>query len=537
MHIQPPQRLTAANNDTAGRTVTGLALPYGVPGHSSKGTVIAEAGSVELPADLKRIKLYRDHSNVAGSPVGYCTSATETAEGIEMSFRIGSTPDGDAALADVTEGIRDALSVEIVGAEIGAGGRLTAGTITAVALVAVPAFADARVASFTASLHPAPAEADAGEDAPPVPPPAPPAPDLEPPADADADADAEDDAGDVDTSADNDNNTQDDQEIEMPEKINPPAEQESKLAAAAAPAGLTAARVNTAAPAVTFSSVVDTLLGVREGRERDAMMTAALADITQSAHPHVASPAWLGELWSGVSYTREIIPTMTSRQLTGRKATGWRWTTRPTVDDYLGDKTEIPTNTPVTEAVELTAKRIAGGHDIDRAYFDFNDREFIESYFRAMTESYAMVTDDRAAEFLVTEAAENIGDTQADLLRAAAKARQLVKRGTRTEATTYLVNPDDMFELLDVTTMDNPAYLELIGVDPSKFITSDLAPAGSVIAYAKPAVEWYELGSSPIRVEAEHLARGGRDAALFGYWAAFVTNPAGLVTVPFGAGA
>lgn len=517
MHTQLPQRLTAANNDTAGRTVTGLALPYGVPGHSSKGTVIAEAGSVELPADLKRIKLYRDHSNVAGSPVGYCTSATETAEGIEMSFRIGSTPDGDAALADVTEGIRDALSVEIVGAEIGAGGKLTGGTITAVALVAVPAFADARVASFTASLHD---EAQAEDDE----------------AEQDLEDEAQADAADVDNSADNDNNTPDDQEIEnMPEKINPPAEQESKLAAAAAPAGLTAARVNSAAPAVTFSSVVDTLLGVREGRERDAMMTAALADITKSAHPHVTSPGWLGELWNGVAYTREIIPTMTSRQLTGRKATGWRWTTRPTVDDYAGDKAEIPTNTPVTEAVELTARRIAGGHDIDRAYFDFNDREFIESYFRAMTESYAMVTDDRAAEFLVTEAAENIGDAQPDLLRAAAKARQIVKRGTRTEATTYLVNPDDMFELLDVTTMDNPAYLELIGVDPSKFITSDLAPAGSVVAYAKPAVEWYELGSSPIRVEAEHLARGGRDAALFGYWTAFVTNPAGLVTVPFGA--
>lgn len=517
MHTQLPQRLTAANNDTAGRTVAGLALPYGVPGHSSKGTVIAEAGSVELPADLKRIKLYRDHSNVAGSPVGYCTSATETAEGIEMSFRIGSTPDGDAALADVTEGIRDALSVEIVGAEIGAGGKLTGGTITAVALVAVPAFADARVASFTASLHDE-AEQDLEQD-------------LEPPAEDDAEADA----GDVDNSADNDNNPLTDQEIEMPEKISTPAEQESKLAAA--PAGLTAARVNSSAPAVTFSSVVDTLLGVREGRERDAMMTAALADITKSAHPHVSSPGWLGELWNGVSYSREIIPTMTSRQLTGRKATGWRWTTRPTVDDYAGDKAEIPTNTPVTEAVELTARRIAGGHDIDRAYFDFNDREFIESYFRAMTESYAMVTDDRAAEFIVTEAAENLGDAQPDLLRAAAKARQIVKRGTRTEATTYLVNPDDMFELLDVTTMDNPAYLELIGVDPAKFITSDLAPAGSVVAYAKPAVEWYELGSSPIRVEAEHLARGGRDAALFGYWTAFVTNPAGLVTVPFGAGA
>lgn len=510
--------ITAAASD--GRTVTGLALPYGVPGHSSRGRVIVDRGAVALAADLKRIKLYRDHSDASGTPVGYCTAAEDTAEGIVMSFKIGATPDGDAALADVAEGIRDALSVEIMGAELGPGNRLKAGTITAVALVAVPAFDDARVHGFTASLNTDPADGQAPEPVAPVA-----------------------DAGAVDNDRDNDANTTPEEDEDMTNETKSPAPEPvatvpapatpaAPAAPAAAPVGLTAARTRT--PEITFASVVDALLGAREGAPRNDLMTAALADITRSAHPGVASSAWLGELWSGIAYKREIVPTMTAKRLTSMRGTGWRWVTKPTVDDYAGDKAEIPTNTPVTEAVTLTPKRLAGGHDIDRAYFDFNDREFLASYFGAMTESYAIVSDERAAEFLALEAAKNIGPAQSDLLRAAAKARQLIKGARAGEATSFLVNPEDMFALMDLTALDNPAYLELLGVDPAKFITSEAVTAGSVIAYAKPAVEFHELGSAPIRVEAEHIANGGRDAAVFGYYAPFVANPAGIVEVPFG---
>lgn len=503
------ENLTTAS--ATGRTVTGLALPFGAPGKSSRGTVTVNAGAVSIDRDLKRIKLYRDHSNAGGAPVGYCTAARETDAGIEMSFRIGDTADGDSALADVREGIRDALSVEVMGAEITGSGELVAGQITAVALVAIPAFDDARVSAFTASLHTEPApETDDDPD--------------------ESEADDED-STEIDTPGDNEIDPDTDQEENDMTENTVATDHTEESAPAAAPTGLTATR--TREPIVTASAVVDTLIGVRQGRERDDMMTAALADIKRSAHPGVKSSAWLGELWDGVAFTREIVPTMTNKTLTSMRATGWRWTTKPTVNDYKGDKADIPTNTPKTEAVTLEPKRLAGGHDIDRAFFDFDDREFIQSYFAAMTESYAMVSDDRAAAFIVAEAAKNQGDSQPDLLRAAAKARQTIKRGTRTEATTYLVNPDDMFLLMGITTMDNPAYLNLLGVDPARFITNDAVPAGTLIAYAKSAVEWYELGSAPIRVEAEHLAQGGRDAAVFGYYATFAPNPAGIVSIPF----
>ena len=53
-----------------------------------------------------------------------------------------------------------------------------------------------------------------------------------------------------------------------------------------------------------------------------------------------------------------------------------------------------------------------------------------------------------------------------------------------------------------------------------------------MIAYAKPAMTFFELSGSPIRVQAEHIAKGGRDAALFGYYATLLNDQRGVVEVP-----
>src|SRR5699024_12784067 len=104
----------------------------------------------------------RDHSNVDGfAPVGYATAARSTDKGLEMTFKIGETADGDKALVDVQEGIRDALSVELIETRT-SGDALTAGTLTAVALVPIPAFSEARVSEIYAALS------DLGDDVTPI---------------------------------------------------------------------------------------------------------------------------------------------------------------------------------------------------------------------------------------------------------------------------------------------------------------------------------------------------------------------------------
>ena len=506
------------------RTVTGLVVPWNTPGRTSAGPVSVAEGAVKLPADLGRVKLLRDHSDTANfSPVGYATAAEVTDEGLKMSFRIAEGDDGDAALADVKNRVRDALSVELVDTKV-TNGTLKSGNLTAVALVPIPAFAEARVEMLTAAATD-PVEDDEDDD--------------------ELDQAAEDDETvDPAAAADDELVIETDEQLETTDPETDPVEDDedddtekenntmpkNKLAAARVPSGLKV----TQKPALTFSQAVETIVNMRTGTASPEL-TAALADITRSANPAVSAPQWLGELWEGSEYQREIIPTMTNKPLTKLKAVGWRWTQKPEIEDYAGDKTAIPTNEVATEPVETTANRMAVGHDIDRAYFDFNETEFLEGFFRARTIDYAMKSDAKAAAFLNTSA--STGTTVAsepDLLHAAARARLVIKRQVRVEPSAYLVHPNSLFGLFDITQLDNPAYLDLLGVKPERFIATDLVPENEVVAYAKESVTWFELPGSPIRVDAERIDLAGRDSAVFAYWATLLNNQSGIVRVPFG---
>ena len=506
------------------RTVTGLVVPWNTPGRTSAGPVSVAEGAVKLPADLGRVKLLRDHSDTANfSPVGYATAAEVTDEGLKMSFRIAEGDDGDAALADVKNRVRDALSVELVDTKV-TNGTLKSGNLTAVALVPIPAFAEARVEMLTAAATD-PVEDDEDDD------------ELDQDVEDDETVDPADDDAELVIETDEqleitdpETDPVEDDEDDETEKETNNMEPKKKLAAARVPSGL---KVNQK-PALTFSQAVETIANMRTGTASPEL-TAALADITRSANPAVSAPQWLGELWEGSEYQREIIPTMTIKPLTKLKAVGWRWTQKPEIEDYAGDKAEIPTNEVATEPVETTANRMAVGHDIDRAYFDFNETEFLEGFFRARTIDYAMKSDAKAAAFLNTSA--STGTTVAsepDLLHAAARARLVVKRQVRVEPSAYLVHPNSLFGLFDITQLDNPAYLDLLGVKPERFIATDLVPENEVIAYAKESVTWFELPGSPIRVDAERIDLGGRDSAVFAYWATLLNNQAGIVRVPFG---
>ena len=506
------------------RTVTGLVVPWNTPGRTSAGPVSVAEGAVKLPADLGRVKLLRDHSDTANfSPVGYATAAEVTDEGLKMSFRIAEGDDGDAALADVKNRVRDALSVELVDTKV-TNGTLKSGNLTAVALVPIPAFAEARVEMLTAAATD-PVEDDEDDD------------ELDQDVEDDETVDPADDGElvietdeQLETTDTETDPVEDDEDDETEKENNNMEPKKNKLAAARVPSGL---KVNQK-PALTFSQAVETIANMRTGTASPEL-TAALADITRSANPAVSAPQWLGELWEGSEYQREIIPTMTIKPLTKLKAVGWRWTQKPEIEDYAGDKTAIPTNEVATEPVETTANRMAVGHDIDRAYFDFNETEFLEGFFRARTIDYAMKSDAKAAAFLNTSASTGTSvAAEPDLLHAAARARLVVKRQVRVEPSAYLVHPNSLFGLFDITQLDNPAYLDLLGVKPERFIATDLVPENEVIAYAKESVTWFELPGSPIRVDAERIDLGGRDSAVFAYWATLLNNQAGIVRVPFG---
>ena len=146
----PPARLAA---DRARRTISGLVVPWGSYARVSTGQTVAFArGSLSLS---DRSKLVLDHD--PAQPVAVYQSSSDTAEGLEATWRVPAGDRGDQILAEAADGLRDGLSVA---ADVSASDDRDEGTwVTAargrhVALLSEPAFDNARVSAVAAQAPP-----------------------------------------------------------------------------------------------------------------------------------------------------------------------------------------------------------------------------------------------------------------------------------------------------------------------------------------------------------------------------------------------
>jgi hypothetical protein len=529
----------------ASRTMTGVAAPWGQEGFTSAGKLVFARGSLRLPAELSRVKLV-DYHQQPPQAIGYATSAQDTEAGLVMAFQLGTTPAASQALVEASEGLRDAFSVELGEFTAADGITVTDGLVTAVALVPIPAFADARVTSVAAAHQnegnstmtdtQATPEATAAATATiavtgPV---VPDAPADQAPADAPAPADA---------------------------ALTPQAmasymaqalrgnDQAAQLLASMVGAGGTARRPDelgtTSGSRVTGESIaeVHAAIGrVARGETRHPALEAALSDIINTnVYDVVGQESYVGQLWSAKSYTRRFVPLLRPGTLTSWKVRGWKWGTRPAVEDYAGDKAAVPSNSPTVTSVEAEAARIAGGHDLDIKFRHFGDTEFLDAYAQAMTEDYASKSDAKALAFIKASASTPTGwDTLGagkNVIYGAMLAGDLLAEtlDQDVEPDYYIVSRVDRRALLDIVDNDKPAFMAMFGVDPDKFIASSSITTGLVYAGMKGAGTFYELGGSPIRVEALDLVKGGVDEAFFGYYATILHDSRGIVKVDISA--
>jgi HK97 family phage prohead protease len=154
----------AAGDGTPSRTISGIAVPYGVAATVSDGTeVIFERGS--LPVDGKAPRLYLNHS--ADSAIGIVTSRIDDEEGMMFTAKISKTAAGDEALQLALDGVLDSVSVGVNPTKTRANKD---GSITVLAadwielsMVPVPAFAGAVITDIAASIHHEPEETDNNE--------------------------------------------------------------------------------------------------------------------------------------------------------------------------------------------------------------------------------------------------------------------------------------------------------------------------------------------------------------------------------------
>jgi phage head maturation protease len=100
----------SAVEGVASRTVSGVAVPYGIAATVSDGTkVIFEKGS--LPTDGKAPKIYLNHNSEQA--VGLIQERLDTEEGMLFTARISKTALGEEALTLALDGVIDSVSVGV----------------------------------------------------------------------------------------------------------------------------------------------------------------------------------------------------------------------------------------------------------------------------------------------------------------------------------------------------------------------------------------------------------------------------------------
>jgi hypothetical protein len=539
----------------ADRILTYLLLPFGEEGHTNLGKIIATAGSVTVPTDVSTIHLNIEHDDIR--PVGRAVQVDETPDGIVASFRVARTTAGDDLLVETEDGLRSGISVELDDPIIRAG-RLIKALLTGAGAVTEPAFhsaqliaADAGEMKGTNNMDPLQQAIAALEEATQL------LKDAQTPADVtEAVAIVEDALVPV-------------TEPNAPSTTDPMLARQARLAAAqahqalnavaptlvaasatrttaatlravSAPAGLRPAPRNTLKAAKAHDVFTVLAQAYRAGGERKLL--AALSDVVPGDILGVEQPQFVGELWSGRAYQRRIIPLFNHASLTSFKVLGWQWVTKPVVSAYQGNKNQPPSAGIETEQVSIDAARLAGAHDIDRKFRDFNDVGFWEAYYKAMTESYAQVSDYAVLAAAIAAAG---GATPGGTVPTGVSAgmAQIVDGAVSVLTTSNalptfaIVAPDLWRDILltrsdDVLTYLNAALsLEDGTIQNFKIVPHSGMTAAQVLVGAGEAMTVHELGEVPIRVEAENIALGGIDAGVFGYYAVNVHDGDALALI------
>lgn len=529
--------LTAAVDD---RILTYRLLPYGEAGRTNKGKVTVARGVLSV-APVESMIANMEHDRTR--PVARFVSVTDAGDGLDAALRIAKTRQGDDLLTEAAEGLRTGISVEVADPII-RGGQMLAGMITGAGFVTAPAFASAQLVAAdageiaattaTTAVRDTIVAAIAAIDDAVV-------PDVAPTDQVIADRDAlqvaldEIDAALALT-------TPVDAPPTVPTTPTPGSTGDSTMTAsttATAPAGMR--RTATAAPADrSFGEVIDLMASAY--KSQDPTLFAALSDIKVSGAGAVGvgllQPQWVSELWSGRQYARKFVPLMSSAPLTGMTVKGWRWLVKPEMADYAGNKAAVPSNAPTTEAVDSVVSRLAGAHDIDRAFRDFAVTEFWDSYFRAMTESYARKSDLAGLAALVAGATPVVGQGN---LAATTVWSQIVDGALAVIAgggtPSFAVVGLDLYRAalltpqFDLITLLN-ASLGLEEGTVSNFkVLPEVSLAGKALVGAREASTFRELGETPIRVEGIDMIKGGIDPGVFGYYSTTINDADALALV------
>jgi hypothetical protein len=552
------------------RTITGLLIPFGEEGRTNVGRFTVEAGSIELPADPSVISINTDH--VRSANVGRATRVWEEARGVMATFAIARTPAGDAALADAISptGKRRKLSGEF-GPAVLAAGKLVAGhaALWGSALVGAGAFPSAMVLAQDTPEDVAASILEDLDDG-----------TGDSPSTIDLDLAVEELPSTITATTPAGDSATYTTEAEPAEETNPESE----------PTVPTPAPVHTLAGAPETPSALDqaydlgavfaSIAQVKGGiSDADSLaVLAALSDITTTGLAgdgtanSILQPQWVGKVWQGKTYARRFIHLATlgtGISIGGKK--GYKLAQGTAlVKAWAGNKVELPSGTATTSLVSSTLRKYGYAVDIAREFYDLDGgAEVVAAFIQGVVDSYAKVSDlDALGDIIRTAAWSGAGAFGSNITRVIAPAVYPGVAGANyggaigqlIQGISAVQDADDTpsFAIVNAAAWNQLIYtpkdmipeyvtfgfntdgtgvadgkVQVVKAPDSAFtLGANVFTTNPVVVVgAKQAIEFDEIGETPIQLDALDIARGGIDKAVIGYLQTFVVRPESIVMV------
>jgi HK97 family phage prohead protease len=513
-------RVTLAAGD--GRTIAGDITAYNTV--STTQHVVIHDGALTPRDPIDRVKLLRDHNQA--DPIGYMTSLD--AAGMHAEFYVPEGENGDRALAEARDGLRDGLSIGFHSTEYGFDDDLNfhvyAAELYEVSLCAIPDMQSARVtdvAALTAATQ------------------------KEIPNMNRAQLAAALSAGTISQATyDVELRKLDDADRALAANVAaahtvPGVDPAAVPGSPAPPAELAAGPQHTPETAAGPVQVVDRGLSLAEVTRRVSLaartgqpgqVALALADVLpahDAGEAFIQRKDWIGELFQARQIDRPWIDSFgVPAQLTSLYRKGFRITERPQVAPYEGNKKAITSaGTLKTAPAEFTAKRWAGGWDIDRAFVDLGQEDYLAMFWAAAVEEYLVVSDEDIAEQVLEAAEANTAAATGVLPALTSLASSF--RGIKGAQLNRIKMAGDLFDEYASLTKDQVPFwlanatsnINLLDgtVDVAQLVitTEPEVPDGTVVGYDSRAAKVLE--KAPIQVQAVDIAKGGVDLGLYSY--------------------
>jgi phage head maturation protease len=506
--------------DVATRTLSGLAVPWGVVTQRFGVDVTFTRDTLRVPDQLDTVKLLVQHDQ--DRPAGYVTDAVHADDGLRVTFAIADHPRAAELLAETDALLRDGLSVgveldaatldaiaaRVWGEDTGTDPVPLAGVVREISSVSVPQFNTARInqgaalATFTTPK---------GTTMPtPTAPPAAPAP-----------ADAADPAT---FSLE-----------ELADQLAPFLESQRKD-----PHRFSA-----------FLSLADYYEQAFDGR----VEPFALVDQITSDNPGVTPPSWLAEIQGIIDADR---PTITALGVQPAPASGndvswpyWDGDVKTLVGEQLTEKSEITSVKVSFKKGTATLKTYAGGSDISYQLLKRSTPEYRAAYMELLLSGYNYVTDFVFVTAVVAGATaatiswDPVAGSTSELRHALFSASMQVRTATGQPASIVIASDDVFLAIAGLDGLYPAPYgtnnaggtvdassleIKVAGLPP--IVNDPFAPAGTLLVTNPRGAKWIEDG--PYTATAEDVAKLGQDNAIWGMGAPGLFNVKGVIKVGAG---